>query len=104
MIAEQFGRLWSRERQQNVAERPITLSRSVRDLPAFPDTVKPDDSRLQADPQASAKLVGYGLHAGYANVSMGLIRLQQHIGAVDGYDPAGPLCDDFLLNPGLDIC
>jgi hypothetical protein len=72
-------------------------------LPVFPDTVKVDDSRLQADAQVSAKVVGNGLHARHANVSMGLVSLRPHIGAVDGYDPAGPLCDDFLLNPGLDM-
>ena len=63
MIAEQFGRLWSRERHDQVIERPMDLSRSVRDLPVFPDTVKMDDSRLQADPQVRAKVVGNGLSA-----------------------------------------
>jgi hypothetical protein len=81
----------------------MDLSRSVRDLPVFPDAVKADDSCLQADPQVSGKVVGNGLHARHANVSMGLISHRPHIAAVDGYDPAGPLCDDFLLNPGLDM-
>jgi len=81
----------------------MDLSRSVRDLPVFPDTLKADESRLQADAQVSAKVVGNGLHARHANVSMGLISLWPHIGAVNGYDPAGPLRDDFLLNPGFDM-
>jgi hypothetical protein len=47
--------------------------------------------------------MGNGLHVRHANVSMGLIGLRLHIGSVDGYDLAGPLCNDFLLNPNLDM-
>jgi hypothetical protein len=84
-------------------ERPVDLSRGVRDLPTFIDSVKSDDSSLQADLQVRTQVAGNRIHSWHANVSTGLISLRAHMNAVNGYDPAGPLCDDFLLDPGFDM-